>query len=176
MPESEDLSIAEVSARTGLTRDTLRWYESEGVIPPVPRTSSGVRRYDDDTIRTIELLVRLRRTGMSVAHMRDFVAMLEQGARTHGRRMRLLRFTTSTTRQKYKNVTGDPRVAISINDPDQPYRYLEVRGVVERIDPDPTGAGFGALADRYGLPMDGPPGDVEHRVVLVVTPTATSHQ
>lgn len=90
MPESEDLSIAEVSARTGLTRDTLRWYESEGVIPPVPRTASGVRRYDDDTIRMIELLVRLRRTGMSVAHMRDFVTMVHQGARTHGRRMRLL--------------------------------------------------------------------------------------
>ncbi|GAB07259.1 TIGR03618 family F420-dependent PPOX class oxidoreductase [Gordonia amarae] len=87
-----------------------------------------------------------------------------------------LLFTTSTTRQKYRNVSGDPRVAISVNDPDQPYRYLEVRGVVERIEPDPTGSEFAALADRYGLPLDGPPGDVGHRVVLVVTPTATSHQ
>ncbi|GAB07258.1 putative MerR family transcriptional regulator [Gordonia amarae NBRC 15530] len=84
------MSIADVSARTGLTRDTLRWYESEGLIPPVPRTSAGVRRYDDATIRMIELLVRLRRTGMPVAHMRDFVTMVQQGARTHGRRMRLL--------------------------------------------------------------------------------------
>ncbi|NMO01968.1 MerR family transcriptional regulator [Gordonia sp. TBRC 11910] len=82
--------IAEVSARTGLTRDTLRWYESEGLIPPVPRTSAGVRSYDDATVRMIELLVRLRRTGMSVAVMRDFVTMVAQGARTHGRRMRLL--------------------------------------------------------------------------------------
>ncbi|MGC4936033.1 MerR family transcriptional regulator [Gordonia sp. DT30] len=90
MSSSDDLSIAEVSARTGLTRDTLRWYESEGLIPAVPRTSAGVRRYDDATVRMIELLVRLRRTGMSVAHMRDFVTMVGQGARTHGRRMRLL--------------------------------------------------------------------------------------
>ncbi|QRY62890.1 MerR family transcriptional regulator [Gordonia sp. PDNC005] len=86
----EDMSIADVSARTGLTRDTLRWYEAEGLIPAVPRTSAGVRRYDDATIRMIDLLVRLRRTGMSVAHMRDFVTMVDQGARTHGRRMRLL--------------------------------------------------------------------------------------
>jgi len=85
-----DLSIADVSARTGLTRDTLRWYESEGLIPAVPRTAAGVRRYDDATVRMIDLLVRLRRTGMSVAHMRDFVTMVGQGARTHGRRMRLL--------------------------------------------------------------------------------------
>ncbi|WLP90504.1 MerR family transcriptional regulator [Gordonia sp. NB41Y] len=90
MTSSDDQSIAEVSARTGLSRDTLRWYESEGVIPTVPRTAAGVRRYDDATIRMIELLVRLRQTGMSVAHMRDFVTMVGQGARTHGRRMRLL--------------------------------------------------------------------------------------
>lgn len=86
----DDLSIAAVSARTGLTRDTLRWYESEGLIPAVPRNAAGVRRYDEATVRMIDLLVRLRRTGMSVAHMRDFVTMVGQGARTHGRRMRLL--------------------------------------------------------------------------------------
>ncbi len=39
-----------------------------------------------------------------------------------------LRFTNTTVRQKYKNVTANPEVAISVNDPDQPYRYLEVRG------------------------------------------------
>ena len=93
MPEEpivDALSIAEVSARTGLSRDTLRWYEAEGLIPAVARTTAGVRRYDDATVRIIELLVRLRRTGMSVAHMRDFVTMVDQGARSHGRRMRLL--------------------------------------------------------------------------------------
>ena len=89
-PRTNDLSISEVSGRTGLTRDTLRWYESEGLIPAVPRNSAGVRRYDEATVRMIDLLMRLRRTGMSVAHMRDFVTMVEQGARTHGRRMRLL--------------------------------------------------------------------------------------
>ncbi|MFT4200269.1 MerR family transcriptional regulator [Gordonia sp. (in: high G+C Gram-positive bacteria)] len=90
MPDDNRLSIADVSARTGLTRDTLRWYESEGLIPDVPRNSAGVRQYDDATVRMIDLLVRLRRTGMPVAQMRDFVTMVAQGARTHGRRMRLL--------------------------------------------------------------------------------------
>ncbi|QKT06409.1 PPOX class F420-dependent oxidoreductase [Gordonia sp. X0973] len=85
-------------------------------------------------------------------------------------------FTNTTNRQKYKNVSANPHVAFSVNDPEQPYRYLEVRGVVERIDEDSTGALFAALADRYGLAMDGPPGDVEHRVVYVVRPTATSSQ
>ncbi|MFT4200271.1 PPOX class F420-dependent oxidoreductase [Gordonia sp. (in: high G+C Gram-positive bacteria)] len=85
-------------------------------------------------------------------------------------------FTNTTVRQKYRNVTAEPRVAFSVNDPEQPYRYLEVRGVVERIDPDPAAAFFTELAERYGLPLDGPPGDAEHRVVYVVAPTSTSHQ
>ncbi|EGD54121.1 PPOX class F420-dependent oxidoreductase [Gordonia neofelifaecis] len=85
-------------------------------------------------------------------------------------------FTNTTVRQKYRNVTAHPDVALSINDPDQPYRYLEVRGTVDRIDDDSSGAVFAALADRYGLPMDGPPGDVEHRIVYVVRPTRVSRQ
>jgi PPOX class probable F420-dependent enzyme len=87
-----------------------------------------------------------------------------------------LYFTNTTVRQKYKNVTAHPEVAFSINDPDQPYRYLEVRGTVERIEPDPKGEFFDTLAKRYGLVMDGPVGDAEHRVVYVVKPTSASYQ
>ncbi|MFI6050115.1 PPOX class F420-dependent oxidoreductase [Streptomyces violascens] len=87
-----------------------------------------------------------------------------------------LRFTTTTTRRKCKNVTADPKVSLSVNDPDQPYRYLEVRGTVERIEPDPTGAFFDVLAKRYGLEYEAPVGDAEHRVVLVVRPERTTSQ
>ncbi|QYN38625.1 PPOX class F420-dependent oxidoreductase [Pseudonocardia sp. DSM 110487] len=87
-----------------------------------------------------------------------------------------LRFTNTTTRQKYRNVTAEPRIAMSVNDPDKPYRYLEVRGTVERIDPDPGAAFFAELAKRYGLELDGPPGDAAHRVVIVVRPEAVSYQ
>jgi PPOX class probable F420-dependent enzyme len=89
---------------------------------------------------------------------------------------KFLRFTNTTTRQKYRNVTAEPRIAMSVNDPDKPYRYLEVRGTVERIDPDPGATFFGELANRYGLELDGPPGDAAHRVVIVVRPEAVSYQ
>jgi len=49
-----------------------------------------------------------------------------------------LRFSTTTTRQKYRNVQSHPHVAASISDPENPYRFLEVRGVVEEIEPDPS--------------------------------------
>jgi DNA-binding transcriptional MerR regulator len=83
-------TIAQVAERTGLTKDTLRWYENEGLIPCVRRDASGYRSYDDATVRMIELVIRLRRTGMPVKEMKDFVAMVQQGAGTHGRRSSLL--------------------------------------------------------------------------------------
>jgi PPOX class probable F420-dependent enzyme len=87
-----------------------------------------------------------------------------------------LRFTNTTIRQKYRNVTAEPRIAMSVTDPDKPYRYLEVRGTVERIEPDPDAVFFAELAKRYGLDLDGQPGDAAHRVVIVVRPDAVSHQ
>ncbi|WP_030672620.1 PPOX class F420-dependent oxidoreductase [Streptomyces cellulosae] len=87
-----------------------------------------------------------------------------------------IRFTNTTTRYKYRNVQANPEVSVSINDPDQPYRYVELRGTVERIDPDPTGAFFSELAERYGLELDGPPADAPDRIVYVIRPHSSSHQ
>jgi PPOX class probable F420-dependent enzyme len=87
-----------------------------------------------------------------------------------------LKLTGTTIRYKYKNITRDPKVALSINDPDEPYRYLEVRGTVTDILDDHTGAFFATLASRYGMRLDGPPGDVAHRIVYVIRPDRATFQ
>ncbi|MFJ4650625.1 PPOX class F420-dependent oxidoreductase [Nocardia sp. NPDC088792] len=87
-----------------------------------------------------------------------------------------LRFTTTTDRAKHRNTARDPHVAVSINDPEAPYRYLEVRGVIERIEPDPEGDFFDVLAQRYGLAYERPVGDHPRRVVLVMRPTHVTKQ
>lgn len=87
-----------------------------------------------------------------------------------------LSFTTSTVRRKYRNVLGQPDVALSVNDPDQPYRYREVRGVIERIEPDPAGTFFDLLARRYGMAYTPPIADVADRVVLRMRPSHATSQ
>ena len=88
----------------------------------------------------------------------------------------MLRFTHTTKRQKYRNLTVNPNIAMAISDPDNPYRYLEVRGVVEKIIPDPEGAFYLQLNDRYSGPLTEPPADKADRVILVVRPTGYSKQ
>lgn len=74
-----------------------------------------------------------------------------------------LRFAqVSGYQQKVRNLQREPRVALSIVDPANAYRYLEVRGRVERIDPDPDWVFINAMAKKY-LDQDqypfGKPGD-----------------
>ncbi|KXF52198.1 MULTISPECIES: MerR family transcriptional regulator [Rhodococcus] len=83
-------SISEVSAITGLTQDTLRWYEREGMIPRIARGSDRRRRYSERDVRLIELLVKLRTTGMPTSDMQRFAVLLTGGAETHERRLSLL--------------------------------------------------------------------------------------
>jgi len=93
-----------------------------------------------------------------------------------------IRLTHTTKRQKYRNVQIHPQVAMSISDPDNPYRYLEVRGDVERIEPDPAAQFFLRIANRYSgdePPPDAPPpgeapSDAPDWVVLLVRPTGFS--
>lgn len=85
-----------------------------------------------------------------------------------------LYFTSTTTRYKHRNIAANPAVSVSIQDPDEPYRNLEVRGVVERVDPDPKGEVFLQLAARYHESFDAPPRDAAQRVVYVVRPTGGS--
>ncbi|MFF4406554.1 PPOX class F420-dependent oxidoreductase [Streptomyces sp. NPDC001262] len=89
----------------------------------------------------------------------------------------LLWFTSTTTRRKMRNIGAEPRVAMSVNDPEQPYRYLELRGTVERIAPDPECRLFTALAERYGRDLGGQlPPDAPDRVAVAVRPTSVAYQ
>lgn len=87
-----------------------------------------------------------------------------------------LKFSQTKTRQKYRNVMRDPKIALSLVDPENPYRYLEVRGTVERIEEDPDNAFINAMAKKY-LGMDEypyhQPGD--ERVIVYVRPQHTTH-
>ncbi|MEA2448022.1 MAG: uncharacterized protein QOK47_1659 [Actinomycetota bacterium] len=79
------------------------------------------------------------------------------------------------TRQKFRNVKRDPRVAISFLDPDNPYRYLEVRGEVVDITDDEGNAFINKMAQKYlGQPeyQWHQPGD--ERIVVRIQPKHAS--
>ncbi len=80
-------------------------------------------------------------------------------------------FNSAKGRQKDRNVRRDPRVALAIVDPENPYRYLEIRGKVVEITEDGADAYIDKLAKKY-LGVDkypyGQPGEV--RVLYKIQP------
>jgi DNA-binding transcriptional MerR regulator len=85
-------TIAEVAEQTGLTPDTLRYYEKDGLlVHPVPRVSSGHRRYGEEDIGWIVLVTRLRSTGMPIRDVRRYADLVREGDGTEEARLELLR-------------------------------------------------------------------------------------
>ncbi|HLM29475.1 MAG TPA: TIGR03618 family F420-dependent PPOX class oxidoreductase [Acidimicrobiales bacterium] len=82
-----------------------------------------------------------------------------------------LLLNTEVHRQKFRNVSRDPRITIAIWDPSQPYNYVEVRGeVIETITGPEARSHIDQLSQRY-MGRDYP-GQIEsERVILKVAPT-----
>jgi DNA-binding transcriptional MerR regulator len=85
------LTIAEAAAHTGLTPDTLRYYERDGLlVRPVGRSASGHRQYDEDALRWIEMVNRLRATGMPIRDVRRYAELVRAGDGNEVERLALL--------------------------------------------------------------------------------------
>jgi len=80
-----------------------------------------------------------------------------------------IRMTHTKTRQKFRNLADEPRVALSIVDPEDDYRFLEVRGVVESVvDDDAQASFYQSLQQRYGNVY--PIGDADVRIIFTIRP------
>ena len=67
------LAIGEVSQQTGIPIETLRFYDRSGLLGELPRTAGGHRVFDELSLGLLDVVIRLRRTGMPVEDVRAFV-------------------------------------------------------------------------------------------------------
>ena len=86
----EEFTMRQVVTNTGLSRDTLRYYERIGLLPPVRRNASGHRRYSRADLNWIEQLMRLRQAEMPIRQIETFAALQRQGAISTGQQYALL--------------------------------------------------------------------------------------
>ncbi|MFJ6438868.1 MerR family transcriptional regulator [Streptomyces sp. NPDC091416] len=89
--DEQTLTIAEVSEQTGLSHDTLRYYEKASLIERVGRNSGNQRRYATADLAWLAFLLRLRETGMSIADMQHFAQLRGAGDATIADRLTMLR-------------------------------------------------------------------------------------
>ena len=84
------MNIKKVSEQTGISADTIRYYERIGLLPRVTRNKSGVRDFSERDIATLEFVRCFRKAGMSVESLIEYMALVEEGDGTEEARMTLL--------------------------------------------------------------------------------------
>ncbi|HWU21875.1 MAG TPA: MerR family transcriptional regulator [Nocardioides sp.] len=101
------LPIAAAAERLGLTVDTLRYYEKDDLLlRAVPRSASGHRRYDEADLRWIQLITRLRSTGMPIRDVRRYAVLVRAGAGNEADRLALLQAHREHVLQQLAEVTS----------------------------------------------------------------------
>ena len=84
------MKIAEVSEQYGLSADTLRYYERVGLIPPVHRSESGIRDYNELDLRRVDFIKCMRSAGLPVEVLIEYIALVQKGDKTIKARKEIL--------------------------------------------------------------------------------------
>lgn len=82
-------SIGEVSRMFDLPASTLRYYDKEGLLPHIQRQGTGIRRFDQRTIEALRVIECLKKSGMEIKDIKQFMAWCAEGPATYGQRLEL---------------------------------------------------------------------------------------
>ena len=84
------MKIKEFANRVGVSESAIRYYERIGVLHSIGRLKNGYREFDEDDVRWMEFVNRLRVTGMSMENIVEYARLREQGESSIADRLRIL--------------------------------------------------------------------------------------
>lgn len=98
------ITIQEVAEKFNLTKDTLRYYEKEGLVGPIAKNKSGVREYKKQDLERIEFVKCMRSAGLTIAVLKKYMKLYDEGASTKDARLKLLEHEKECLKQKIDNM------------------------------------------------------------------------
>ena len=84
------MTIKEVAEKYNISQDTLRYYERVRMIPRVTRTQGGIRDYQEEDLRWVELAICMRNAGLPIEVMIEYLELFQVGDETIPARLNLL--------------------------------------------------------------------------------------
>lgn len=81
-------SIGQVSEMFGLPISTLRYYDKQGLFPDMER-SSGIRRFSDKEIEALRVIQCLKKSGLEIKDIKQFMEWCKEGPKTYENRRNL---------------------------------------------------------------------------------------
>lgn len=81
-------TIGQVSKMFGMPVSTLRYYDKEGLFPEIQRTS-GIRKFTEKELEALRVIECLKKSGMEIKDIKQFMAWCAQGSQTYPQRLAL---------------------------------------------------------------------------------------
>lgn len=75
-------TVGEMAKLLGVTASTLRYYDKEGLLPFVERSSGGIRMFQESDIEWLQVISCMKKAGMSIKDIRKYIEMALQGDNT----------------------------------------------------------------------------------------------
>ena len=99
-------SIGEISQRLDIAPSALRYYEKEGLLPFVERSDSGIRQFADIDLEWLIIIDSLKKTGMPLKEIKEFVKMFEERDSTITRRLEIVFRHREVIQQQVAKLNG----------------------------------------------------------------------
>ncbi len=101
---ANEFTIGELSKRTGVNIETIRYYEKSGVMPNPPRTAAGYRVYNEDHLNRLTFIRRCRQLGFAMIEIQDLLGLVDSHAYTCGEVRALTLEHADTVSQKIRDL------------------------------------------------------------------------
>ena len=144
-------TVGEMARETGIPASTLRYYDKEGLLPFVERTGGGLRMFSDADREALTVIECLKRSGLSIREIREFMGMVARGDGSLGERKALFEARRDAVRAQIAQLRQSLEVL------EYKCWYYEtaeaagtedvVRGLAAEQVPERVRAGFAQLKD-----------------------------
>lgn len=103
-------TVGEMARKMGVAPSTLRYYDKEGLLPFVNRSSGGARVFEEGDYEWLSIIECLKKTGMKLSDIREFVEMAMRGDETAGERLELIRKQKQIVEEKIAELEETARI------------------------------------------------------------------
>ena len=97
-------TVGEMAKLLGITASTLRYYDKEGLLPFVERSSGGIRMFQESDFEWLQVIGCMKKAGMSIKDIRQYIEMALQGDETIGLRLALFRHQQEALKQQMEEL------------------------------------------------------------------------
>lgn len=97
-------TVGEMAKLLGVTASTLRYYDKEGLLPFVERSSGGIRMFQESDIEWLQVIGCMKKAGMFIKNIRQYIEMALQGDDTIDLRLAMFRHQQEVLKQQMEEL------------------------------------------------------------------------